>query len=199
MEKSLQACRENFGPPGRTFSFWERLFYLRVKRPRWCSDDDELSTFFRHKDRLLENGVVVWGHIVQANRLLFSPGRDNCPGEVVYVPNTKTVVDPEELSAVASKLFDLKGTEPDDPGLASFARYLTDEMIRVYGLRVPSSVSPRLTCAVSTVFFARHHLPERRLCSPLLPIIVNLEKPRVVMPLPARYWPAKLIQWWSNR
>ena len=72
MQKALNECRENFGFPGRTFSFWERLFYLRIKCPRWCDEDDGLYTFFRHKDRLLENGEVVWGHVVQANRLLFS-------------------------------------------------------------------------------------------------------------------------------
>jgi len=64
---------------------------------------------------------------------------------------------------------------------------------------LPSAVSPRLTCAVSTIFFARHHLPERRLCSPLLPIVLSLEKRRVVMPLPARYWPEKLVKWCEQR
>lgn len=198
MQKALDECRTNFGPPGRAFSFWERLSYLRIKCPSWCSDTDDLTIFFRHKDRLLENGEVVWGHIVQANSLLFSPGKDNCPGEMVYVPNPKAVVDPQELATVASRLFDLKGTEPGDPGLASIANYITDERIRVYGLRVPSAVSPRLTCAVSTVFFARHHLPQRQLCSPLMPIIISVEKPRVVMPLPARYWPEELVQWWCS-
>ena len=128
MQKALNECRERFGPPGRTFSFWERLFYLRVKCRAGRDEDDDLNTFFRHKDRLLENGEVVWGHVVQANALLFSPGRDS---------------------------------------------------------------------AVSTIFFARHHLPQRRLCSPLLPIIVRLRS-RASTPLPARYWSEKLVEWWSS-
>ena len=37
---------------------------------------------------------------------------------------------------------------------------------------------------------------ERRLCTPLLPIIVNPTKPHVAMPLPGRFWTDELIDWW---
>ncbi|HEX5445823.1 MAG TPA: hypothetical protein VFW87_18495 [Pirellulales bacterium] len=96
------------------------------------------------------------------------------------------------------QLYSLKGSAPEDPELAPIATYLTDEMIRVFGLPVPKTISPNLPCRIFTTFFVRKHLPLRRLCTPLLPIVANPSEPYVAMPLPARFWPQPLVDGWST-
>lgn len=200
MRNAIDECIENFGPAPRRQSWWDRLTYLRVPRPRWlpANSSDGLSTLFQNLHTLFTEGTVVWGHIIQANSLLFAPGADDCPGELVYSLADTRRVDPEDLGQVAHQLYTLKGTEPEDPELAPIANYLTDEMIRVFGLSVPRTISPNLPCRISTTFFARKHLPQRRLCTSLLPIVVHPREPYVAMPLPSRYWPQPLVDWWST-
>ena len=62
---------------------WDRLTYWRVPKPLWLrlSPSDNLTTLFRRMKRLFREGVVVWGHLIQANALLYEDGSDNCPGE----------------------------------------------------------------------------------------------------------------------
>ena len=195
----LSGCIENFGEAPRRFCLRDRLGYLRLPKPLWlCLDPfDELRTLFRNHRTLLADGKVVWGYIVQANYLLHEEGNDNCPGEIVYSLDEGNGVDHIYLGQLASELFALKGTRPSDPELLRIAEYLTDEEIRVFGLSVPSSISVA-HCQLSTTLFVRKHLPKRHLRAPLLPVVVNPKEPYVVMPLPERYWPEDLVEWWSG-
>jgi hypothetical protein len=106
--------------------------------------------------------------------------------------------DPVHLIKVAKRLSSLKGTQPTHPELLRIADYLTDEMIRVFGLEVPRTLSPELPCKISTTYFVRKHLPKRRLCHPLIPMVVNPVAPFVALPLPSRYWPTSFIEWWTS-
>jgi len=156
---------------------------------------DELTTHFESVANTLKNGRVTWGYIVQANMLMFKKGSDNCPGEMVY-----SLVDsnPSDLQRIAGNLFSLKGTRPNDPELLPIAEYLTDEYIRVYGLNVPNVISQSLPCKISTTYFVRKHLPGGRIYKPLMPLVVNPDLPSVVTPLPGKYWPDELIDWWLD-
>ncbi len=198
MHDVLQRCRSNFGERPRRFSLWDRFTYFRVPKPVWLIRDptDKLMTLFRNLESLFSEGTVVWGHIIQANRLMFEHGTTNCPGELVYSIDDATRVEPGDLQEIAHALFRLKGTEPTDPKLQPIAEYLTNELIRVFGLPVPRAISPSIRCLISTTYFFRKHLPMRRLCTPLLPVVVNPNQPHVAMPLPERYWPQELVAWW---
>lgn len=199
MQDLLQECSRNFGNAPRQLSLWDRLIYLRIPKPAWLKNrTDDLTTIFQHLDATFSNGVVVWGHIVQANRLMFEAGKDDCPGEVVYSIEDRARIEATELQEIAHALFTLKGTSPSNTDLIPIADYLTDEMIRVFGLEVPRSVSPVFRCKISTTFFARKHLPGRRLCTPFLPLVVNTQVPHVAMPLPEKYWPKNLLNWWTQ-
>lgn len=200
MSTAIDECIARFGSAPRRQSLWDRLTYFRIPRPAWLRENpsDGLTALFENLPSLFTEGTVVWGHIIQANSLLFEPGVDDCPGEFVYSLEDADRVDPEHLREVAHHLYSLKGTEPEDAELTPIAEYLTDESIRVFGLPVPRAISPNLRCRISTTFFVRKHLPLRRLCNPLLPIVVYPREPYVAMPLPARYWPQPLIVWWST-
>ena len=201
MIEHLNSCKTNFGSAPRKFSLWSRLSYLKVQTPDWVPayPDEKLGVFFQQLKNVLRDGTVVWGQIIQANGQLFSDGDEDCPGELLYSLEDSRRVDVEYLKGLAHKLYSLKGTTPDHDELAGIADYLTDEMIRVYGLVVPRILSPNLKCHISTTYFIRKYLPEKKLCSTLLPIIVNPTDPMVAVPLPERFWPKELIDWWCRK
>jgi len=189
----------NFGPPSRTFTLKDRLTYLRVPRPNWLRMNPEhgIRILFSNMQRLLQEGRVVWGHIVQSNVLMFQEGKEDCPAEVVYSLDDP-YISPEDLAELAGEIYAYKETKPSDPELRFLADHLTDEYTMVYGLPVPASISPNLRCRLSATYLVRKHLPGRRLCKPLFPLIAHPEKPYVVLPLPERYWPRDFAAWWAE-
>lgn len=200
MHELLHECIHNFGEPPRRFSIWDRLSYLNVPKPSWLqlNSADKLTTHFKHLNTLYSEGIVVWGHIVQANQLMFKDGPHSCPADLVYSIDAPILVHPEYLEDVAMELYGLKGTKPSDPELQPIAHHLTDEYTRVFGWPVPSSISPSIRCKTSTTYLFRKHLPKRRLCTSLLPVIVNRQEPHTATVLPERYWPVELVEWWSD-
>ncbi len=198
MQELLRECVRNFGEPPRVASLLDRLGYLHVGRPYWLllNRSDRLTVHFQHLSRLFAEGRVVWGHIIQANRLMFQEGNSNCPGEFVYSVQDSEGGDPVHLARLAHDLFRLKGTKPSDPELKPIAEYLTDELVRSFGLAVPTALSPDMPCLISSTMLVRKHLPRGRLCSSLMPLVVSRQEPRIVTVLPERYWPRELIDWW---
>ncbi len=176
------------------------MFYLNVMRPAWllANPGDKLNQLFHNRAELWRHGRIVWGHVVQANVLLFETGFDDCPGEIVYSLDDPQTVDPDILTEVAEKLFSLKGRTPNAPALAGIADYLTDEFTRVFGLEVPQAISPNLRCHVSSTMFHRRHLPDKRLSASEFPVIVSPDSPHYVLPLPSRYWPEEFLHWWKE-
>ncbi|MEP3479691.1 MAG: hypothetical protein ABJZ55_10620 [Fuerstiella sp.] len=152
---------------------------------------------FDNKWQVYESGIVVWAHIIQANRLLFEPGKDNCPASVVFAPNWRQHVDVEELGHIAHSLYELKGTVPNEPHLRQLAECLTDERARTFGVRIPPSVSGHLRLVESSTFITRKHLPNRVLTLPFFPIVVASQAPYYNFPLPSRFWPEQFIEFWD--
>jgi hypothetical protein len=200
MNELIKECVDKFGEPPRDHSWWLRWSYLGVPRPSWLVEDrsDKLSILFDNLDRLWCEGVVVWAHVVQANQLIWRPGPDNVPGELVYSLEDADRTELQLLGTVARRLYKLKGTSPDDPAEASIAKYISDEHIRVFGHRVPTTICARPRCRMSTTFFVRKHLPLGRLAEPFVPVVVLPEKPHVAMPLPGRFWPDSLLGIWRE-
>jgi hypothetical protein len=99
---------------------------------------------------------------------------------------------------MAQTLFSLKGTQPADPSERAVADHLTNEMTRAFGLPVPAHLSAPHRCQLSTVFFARKHLPERKLSGSAVPLLVSPDGDGTVMVVPARYWPKRLVREWRQ-
>jgi hypothetical protein len=190
----LHQCRDAIGEPPRAFGWWDRLTYFSIKRPDWL-DDDQFVLFFRGYKQLLRDAPVVWGHIVQANSLLFEKSNIDSAAAVLYSLNPTVNVSPELLGATAHRIFSLKGTTPTDPDLAPLAAHLTDEKSRAFGMPVPGKLCP-VPCAVTSTFLPRHYLPGQCLRKPLMPVLVSQERPHIATVLPGRYWPAELLEWW---
>ncbi len=199
MQNLLEIARRNFGPPGaRKFSWFLRTFYLNISTPSWCDSDDDLFATFQNQRLLMSNGIVVWAHIVQANRLLFEAGNDNCPASVVFSPNVSLKIDPNDLGKVAKALFKLKGTSPIESELKEFADNITDERTRTFGLKVPKSISPRVDLYEASTFVTRKHLPNRILTRPFFPLLIAPRAPYYNIPLPSRYWPPQFVDYWCQ-
>jgi hypothetical protein len=68
-------------PTAGRFSFWQWHTCLKAGKPRWLHDhpDDLTNGIYSDQRALLTTGRVVWGYVVQANQLLFSPGTEDMP------------------------------------------------------------------------------------------------------------------------
>jgi hypothetical protein len=193
----LKVCQKNFGAVPRSPGWLERSGYLSIPTPSWAKNDG-LQTFFKGQDRLISQGKLVWGNIIQANTLLFSPGQAYCPADVVFPTLLTCDFNPETLREIANKIFKLKGTSPSDPELLEIANHMTDECDRAFGLSVPSDLCLDIPCEISTIFVNRKHLPNGYLSRLLIPLIVSPEAPKTAMILPSRYWSSDMVDWWLN-
>ena len=198
----IQRCAAGFGHPPRRSSSRNHRDYLRLDPPSWLKDDpdDGLNLLFENAEELLRNGVVVWGHLIQANSQLFQPGEKDCPAAVVYSLDPSRKIPPVDLRRIAQEIFALKGTVPSDQNRQKVARIITDEMLRFYGVAVPSVISPEYRCRFSVIQVFRKHLPgpEQCLKKGLFPIVVNPSEPFVVTILPSMFWPEDLVEWWND-
>ena len=194
----LQECRQKFGPAPRSFSYREKR-YLKLKPPAWCwTRMDPLMQFYKNQDLIREQGQVVWGHIVQANQLLFQPGSDDCPAAVVYSSDPWFDGHVDVLEEIATQLFELKGTRPADPQLAQIARYLTAETERQTRLSVPRQWAGGREVYLGDIMVHRKHLPAGYLAQSYFPVIVHTSEPRNLMVLPSLYWGDMLLAAWQE-
>jgi hypothetical protein len=151
-EEMIEQTRELVGPPrdGRVPRVFDRGW------PGWLERSDSLKHVYRAQRGLLDHGHVVWAWLVQANQLLFEPGRWDAPAAVVYSDDPYFDASPEELGDVASAVFELKGRAGAEADVAYFAEALADEVVRDARLPVPS----RLTNGAPRVL--RYHRRDAR-------------------------------------
>lgn len=195
----IELSKKLFGEPGeRSFGFFERLFYLRIKRPIWCDATDDLYTLFENKNNLINYGNIVWGCIVQANNSLFQKGYFNCPASVVFHPDPNAHPDLNDLSSAADKMFRLKGKSPDDEHLRKIANMLTDELERSFGIPVPKEFCSSYQLYEASTFISRKHLPNGILNKGVFPMLISHCSPYWCIPLPSKYWSKSMIDYWYS-
>lgn len=195
----IRSCRELFGQAPRTCRPDDRLALDPDLERAFREDDDVLLGILRDQDVLLSRGRVVWGHLVQANQILFDPqNRFTCPANVVYS------IDPffdgrlSLLSSMARGLFAQKGSSNADRELQGFVDVVTDEMARVLRREMPHSYTGGRVVCFATCFIQPSHLPDGYLARPSFPIVVSPEETPAMMLLPSRYWPAELASNWRG-
>ena len=194
--RTINEIRRRFGDPPRSFGLFER-FHWHVSPPSWCSRDDELRAMYEDRCLLRDEGIVIWGAVVQANQLMFRPGRDNCPGCVIFSFDTRWSDRLVPLAEIAHELFELKHGESSDPAAARFGAMLADEYERAMGLAAPPSLTAGRAVVATTVVFHRKHLPGRKLANGFLPLLVHKETAAAFV-LPGRYWTEELCDAWQT-
>ena len=199
----IRECRRNLGDPPRKFSREAQLnFRLRLswhlRFVFWLSQD-RLRIIMRDQELLRDRGRVVWGCLVQANHNLFQPtNRQTLPANVIYSLDAYFDEQTLLLLQVAQRLFNLKGTSPEDQAVARFAAAITNELARTMRLALPPSLSLGEQAFLTTCLIQPSHLPTGYLVSGLFPLLICPEETEAVMILPARYWPDALVQSWNN-
>lgn len=157
-------------------------------RPSWVELDRPLSMVF-HDRKLLANGGVTWGYVVQANQKLYASGSSDHPAVVVFAGND--AVTPDQLRDVSRRLFATK-EEPVD----RLSQLLADEQTDFLWYPAPSWLGGRAEIYFSTFLIFRRHLPEGVLACNLVPLLVAPGKTRAVAILPEAYWSEELRAWW---
>ncbi len=170
--------------------------YLQVY-PDWLTEQDELYRQIKAMSNLYKKGKVVWGALIQANKLMFDINEPtaNCPGEVIFDPTGQTDVD--TLRQMAHQLFLLKNSSPTEPDQQAYAQHLKNEKTRVFNMLFPQSIAP-LNLRMSTTWFWRLHLPNGALSLGYFPILVCEEGNGEVMVLPSYFWPIKFKNDWID-
>jgi len=195
----IEAVRDLLGNCPREFPA-DIQDYLKAKPPVWLKrrPKDELQLGFRHQDRIRREGHVVWAAIVQANSQLFRRGPNDCPASVIFSLDPWYDTHPQELVQSAGELFELKGTDQNDPDAAAFARMLTNEMTRAMMLRAPKRFTNGRNVFHSSVMLARKHLPKGFLSGKLFPVWVDPAGTGALLLVPAAFWPASLTAVWDR-
>jgi len=146
-----------------------------------------LSKQVKNTKRLVEEGSIVWGAIVQANTTLFQPGPHNCPGNILYSSDQRMDGRPNLFLNLAERLFSLKGTDLKNPELRKFANDLADERGRGGRLDIPLSLTNNVPCYMNDIQFERKHLPHGYLSAAFYPLLIHPNLPSVMV-LPVWYW-----------
>lgn len=207
MRELIQQCRVKFGPSPRKFEWWQvgqsvgfwpirewakQYRYYFPDPPAWCVDDP-LIQLFQDRKKLLQNGRVVWAHLLQANSLLFNPGFGDSPASIVYGLDAAWDDETDLLQTIAHKLHGLKGSVPDEPQLRPIAAHLTSEMDRSMKMLVPDPICRGRELVATSIMVHRKHLPSGYLTGGLLPLIINPRETACTMILPSRFWPPALL------
>jgi hypothetical protein len=199
----IEGCRKQFGDPPREFGRAEqeelRLRLGRWRHFKWWLKGDKLCTILRDQWKLHGNGRVVWGYLVQVNKVLFRPANTfTCPGNAVYSPDPFFDDRLDALEAIGRSIFKLKGTQPTSRAARQFAEAVTDEMQRTMRLQIPEELCDGRTVYLTTLFFQPSHLPEGYMRRGFFPLLISPGQTDAVMVLPARYWPRELVRLWTE-
>lgn len=207
--RTLVDLRSRLGERPREFSRAERA-YVQPKRPPWLDLWDPLALQLRQAEALSQEGRVRWAAVVQANALLWRPGSDDLPGVLLVDLEGACEDRAWELSDLAHELYQLSQTPEagaaeegaPEKGLRGTPeeREAVREFLEAHQPAVPLRLGPGLSGGRSlelvTVLLSRGHLPDGVMVDPVLPVWVR-RGTRAVLPIPAAYWPDRLLYSWG--
>ncbi len=193
----LQKTRARFGAAPRSFSPGRR-FYNHIRMPSHIRDiaNGAYKIIYQNQELLMREGRIVWGHIVQANSLLFKPGPEDCPAAAVFSLDPWFDDHLPELGSIADVLYQLKGEDTGDPAKDSFAENLRDDYSPVFSAILPKAISGSVPAHYTAFMVHRKHLPVNHLNSVWIPLLIHPTKTSASMILPAKYWDTDLINYW---
>ncbi len=198
MTDPLEEIAVNLGAVPRRFSRRTRRRLIQ-EIPSWVYYHD-LIIAFRGQRRLLEQGVLRWGALVQANSSLFDEDEEQDVWGM-FIFRDEDTQDAADIDALIDSAHALYGLRELRPGQTKPERVvgqlLANEHVSAFGLAVPMVVSP-IPCALSSVWITREHLPRPYLRSNWLPLLVSPTMPKIAMPVPKEFWTAALRQAWLD-
>jgi hypothetical protein len=156
---------------------------------------------YYQKNLLLTKGIVVWGHIVQANSLLFQRGKKNHSAAIVYSLEPIFNRNLSQLSRIAWELYELKDRRIEHPeviDLKAIATAITNETDCLFNIRIPQSITLDRVVYYTTIAVYRQDLPTKCLQNNWFPLLIAPGITENAMILPAKYWHNNLVRAWVN-
>jgi hypothetical protein len=193
----LRLTRATYADRQRRMGLFQRVAQ-RLRQPAWmrATPDDQLRLVYQDQWPLRKRGRVHWGHIIQANTLLFAPGPHDHPAAVLWSPDEWYDDHLDELARIASSLYSLKGEQTGDAELQRFADLLADERTRKMRLVIPRALTGGRAVFYTTVMVHRRELPVPWLKTPFFPLLTPHADGVATMLMPARDWPDALRRLW---
>lgn len=197
MALGLDFIRTKIGSPKRSKG-WFKPSPLAFPEPPWLEKQDQVGLAHQAIDAIWKHGVVVWGAVVRANRLLFDEGTEDYPGLVIFA----TVVPDDQALAILPELNRRLGELGDEsfpnPGWTrretEWWEDLNDDMSFHKNFALPPEwQEPGAAFKGSSVIFHRGHLPGGRIGSRILPLLVDPVTGFTQM-IPCSYWPDGLAE-----
>ncbi len=149
------------------------------------ADESQIDDFAK----LIDEGTVYWGAIVQANPDLFEVGTVDLPANLVFSRSAYFDSHPEHLFRIARSLFKLKDTYPEEPVLRKAAAIVTDEHNCVSDWRLPYVLTNGHQVYLTSILLYRSWLPGRVLDFPVVPIVALARAVAGCMLAPKDCWP----------
>jgi hypothetical protein len=193
-QMSIEETRELFQSKRHSLGFFEKRKF-KPKAPAWVRGS-QLKTIYDSVNLLRQEGQVVWGHIVQANSLLFDPHeKADCPAAAIYSLDPYYDGKVDELEEIASSLFEIKGEETTRE-LQQFSDILEDERTTQMKLPIPKSLTNGRAVIYTSIMVHRKQLPIPFLVTSAFPLLVHPNKTQATMILPEKYWSESMKSYW---
>jgi iron-sulfur cluster assembly protein len=102
------------------------------------------------------------------------------------------------LADLAHAVYELKGTEQEDPALGEVAAIISDDFNMVEKERLPERLAGADEVYLAWIIVHRSRLPSRFLSDRLVPLLICPGKTTTNMIVPAPYWPRDLVDRWGK-
>ena len=198
----LYQTRKKFQEQRRGFSL-KHLVYDSLIPPWWMilERDRRFCALYRDQNILWKKGIVVWGRLVQANNLLFEPGRWDHPAVIVCSPVPLFDSNIKELTRIAQDLYQLKDKKLEHPEMVdfvTFAEVITNEMDCLFNVKIPTSLTFNQLVYFTSIMVCRKHLPGGYLKSAWFPTLIAPDTTSAAMILPSKYWFSDVLDCWCS-
>lgn len=136
---------------------------------------------------------MTWGVVVQANEaLLRGKWLKDLPATAAWGEPGVFDAFPGDLLWIASRLASLKHRAPLDPELARAADLVTNETSTVACAPLPPMVTGATPAGAGRIIVHTMRLPDAKLQSRILPLVVAPDRTPMAMIAPASCWPKRL-------
>ncbi|HOQ01597.1 MAG TPA: hypothetical protein PK604_12425 [Acetivibrio clariflavus] len=201
MKDLIDKTREKYESKRNKFSFFERAYFNKLKKPSWARKRDNriFDIVYRDQNLLYSEGKIVLACIFKANSLLFKNGKTDYPAAVIFSEDPYFEENFYELDLIVESLIDISDGYSADSEFRNLARILNDERSAHFNILLPPTISNGRKVYFTTIMVHRKHLPSKCLKSDRFLLLVCPSKTKASIILPYRYWDIKLIKMWRMK
>lgn len=147
---------------------------LFAEVPAWATGDPVLSKWMAGWPAVWERSRVVIGHVLMANAVLWEPGYQLAPCNVVWSTDPDVEADWSLYDGLYEWFWRLR-RDPDlwVPGITRWSINARDDYYRVGSLKLPHLVTDGRVMFHDTLVVDPRLLPRQHLTSAILPLLVD--------------------------